>query len=721
MHHDLTLTPSSHAEIARIEFQIYFRNQTMLVSAVPLDRVKDFLRSLQRDEQHKDVFQDISIAQLKVYRLDPPKLDTEEGKFLEHLKPMEDTDVVELSFGESIVTRRHVCLALILEEDGPNCAIGALKREISACLNITVQRLLRWTMNDVEHNLGGGRYTEHGTPAIPEIVEIQKLLSARRIYERTMEGNPDFELAREYDQELFEKIFTAHSGDCDGGSMVRDTREFSTFYHILRCFSEDVCQMRHQRSSAIKAGHFATYFMQPVFLFTHSDFAKYETGMSWGCPILLGTDAAGDFHRYQAKSDVLFSSVDGAIPLFILEATSMKNESDRRRTLVQAIAAARVGAKVLKKTSEHRFFVVAVCLDKEMVASRYIVTQTGQNRDDPVAVYQKNAVCIHRDDFDLSDNTRAIEFVCEMYNLEQELNKLAGDLDCEKVQALKQVIDSAKNLPLLHSGNDPASGPADFNDEEDDIGVFGADDVQECLLEIDCTIDYCAFGHPNIAIITYNADDSTGYLKFVETSRQNEVEILQFLGGLQSPMNHTISGARFWSVRGGTLITMPVAGGRLTSLERPDEHLWSAASQLVEGVAFMHAHLVAHMDIKPSNIMIPTKGGRLSIIDFSTAIRVKSEKQRYRGVVGTPGYMAPELERGDACKPILADLWSCGRTLEDLCSICEPSADRDFILSVAAKLTSEDPADRPAMSTVQEWFSSRKVDPSAETHGHPSV
>ncbi|KIK19634.1 hypothetical protein PISMIDRAFT_78852, partial [Pisolithus microcarpus 441] len=84
---------------------------------------------------------------------------------------------------------------------------------------------------------------------------------------------------------------------------------------------------------------------------------------------------------------------------------------------------------------------------------------------------------------------------------------------------------------------------------------------------------------------------------------------------------------------------------------------------LVEGVAFMHSQLVAHMDIKPPNVIIPTKGGRLSIIDFSTAHRVKSEKQRYRGVVGTTGYMAPEVERGDACKPILADLWSCGRTL----------------------------------------------------------
>ncbi|KAI5982235.1 kinase-like domain-containing protein [Pisolithus albus] len=157
------------------------------------------------------------------------------------------------------------------------------------------------------------------------------------------------------------------------------------------------------------------------------------------------------------------------------------------------------------------------------------------------------------------------------------------------------------------------------------------------------------------------------------------------------------------------------------SLEWPDEHLWSVASQLIEGVAFMHAQLVAHMDIKPENIVIPRKGGRLSIIDFSVAIRLKSDKEKFRGVIGTPGYTAPEVERGDAYKPIQADLWSCGRTLEVLCSDCKPSFDRNFLLGVAAELMNEDPDQRPTMSRVQEWIASKKVTLSAETRGFRSA
>ncbi|KAI6013006.1 kinase domain-containing protein, partial [Pisolithus marmoratus] len=65
--------------------------------------------------------------------------------------------------------------------------------------------------------------------------------------------------------------------------------------------------------------------------------------------------------------------------------------------------------------------------------------------------------------------------------------------------------------------------------------------------------------------------------------------------------------------------------------------------QLVEGVAFMHAQLVVHMDLKPENIIIPLQGGHLSIIDFSSSILLKSEKQKFHGISGTTGYITPEV------------------------------------------------------------------------------
>ncbi|KAI6007500.1 hypothetical protein EDC04DRAFT_973417 [Pisolithus marmoratus] len=171
---------------ARTWFQIYFRNKTVLVSAVAHDTIDDFLPGLLRDGRYGDVFQDISPPILKVYRLNPPVVVTEEAKYLDNLEPMKGTDTVELSFGESTVTGRHVCLAFILAEDGPNMAIEALDRDhtrIFSSLKITVETALKWTMDDVQNNMAGGRYTEDGKANIAEIEKIQDLLSSVRIYD----------------------------------------------------------------------------------------------------------------------------------------------------------------------------------------------------------------------------------------------------------------------------------------------------------------------------------------------------------------------------------------------------------------------------------------------------------------------------------------------------------------------------------------------------------
>jgi serine/threonine protein kinase len=190
-----------------------------------------------------------------------------------------------------------------------------------------------------------------------------------------------------------------------------------------------------------------------------------------------------------------------------------------------------------------------------------------------------------------------------------------------------------------------------------------------------------------------------GYLKFVKEGRK-EIEILRYLTGINSPANHTISGIRIWPVHGGNVISMPVAGGWITGINDPDTHLWSVAIQLFEAVDFMHQHGVAHMDLKPQNILIPRAGGRLSIIDFNASLRVDGIGHKFRGIVGTTGYIAPEVAGDGLYSAIRADLWSCGKTVEDLCRRCRPSVDRDTLLEISRQLMNEDPEKRPTMSDV---------------------
>lgn len=133
----------------------------------------------------------------------------------------------------------------------------------------------------MRNNLRGGLQTAHDALAVPEIGKTQELLRSRWTYDNavlgTMQQIRDFETVRQIDEQLFEQIFQAFSGNHDGGLMVRNSREFSTLHHALSCYYEDASKIRDQKSSAVKAGNFAAFFIQPPFLSPGDPDIKYET------------------------------------------------------------------------------------------------------------------------------------------------------------------------------------------------------------------------------------------------------------------------------------------------------------------------------------------------------------------------------------------------------------------------------------------------------------
>jgi serine/threonine protein kinase len=67
--------------------------------------------------------------------------------------------------------------------------------------------------------------------------------------------------------------------------------------------------------------------------------------------------------------------------------------------------------------------------------------------------------------------------------------------------------------------------------------------------------------------------------------------------------------------------------------------------RICEAVAFAHAHGVIHRDLKPENVMVGPFGEVL-VMDWGVA-KVGEGQDAHGTILGTPGYMAPEQERGD--------------------------------------------------------------------------
>jgi len=139
--------------------------------------------------------------------------------------------------------------------------------------------------------------------------------------------------------------------------------------------------------------------------------------------------------------------------------------------------------------------------------------------------------------------------------------------------------------------------------------------------------------------------------------------------------------------------------------------------QFVEGVAYLHQHGVAHMDIKPDNILCDYDHRNIWIIDFDNALRCSDVNEQVTTARGTPRWAAPEVDLSDSesgmhsqntkqsrtFNPIRADLYSAGKVLKffatDKIGGAEGGIDQDMLL-LADLLMDEEPTRRPLLQSL---------------------
>ncbi|XP_017886177.1 probable serine/threonine-protein kinase MARK-A [Ceratina calcarata] len=108
---------------------------------------------------------------------------------------------------------------------------------------------------------------------------------------------------------------------------------------------------------------------------------------------------------------------------------------------------------------------------------------------------------------------------------------------------------------------------------------------------------------------------------------------------------------------GGDLQTL--IDGDLVPLEGDVVHF---VRQLVEGLAYLHERNIAHLDIKPQNLVMMGSFPQcdVKLCDFEIS-RVILEGTEVREILGTPDYVAPEILHYDPIT-LAADMWSLGVT-----------------------------------------------------------
>jgi hypothetical protein len=123
----------------------------------------------------------------------------------------------------------------------------------------------------------------------------------------------------------------------------------------------------------------------------------------------------------------------------------------------------------------------------------------------------------------------------------------------------------------------------------------------------------------------------------------------------------------------------------------PNPRLLRALLTACEAVGHAHRAGIVHRDLSPNNVVVDTDGA-ISVLDWGLAATLEDAALRPQRV-GTPGWMAPEVEAGGAASP-RSDVWTLGTLLQPVAAAKgrTPVA----LQAIVACATQTDPAARYA-------------------------
>ena len=133
-----------------------------------------------------------------------------------------------------------------------------------------------------------------------------------------------------------------------------------------------------------------------------------------------------------------------------------------------------------------------------------------------------------------------------------------------------------------------------------------------------------------------------------------ELEIFRLLDAIPLKSDHVISlidSFDGWAILPKMISVNPYV---LSAPDLSESEVSQLCSGLIDGLAYLHEHCIAHRDIKPGNLVVDKKPC-MKIIDFDTARQVKDEDEEIHGRCGTRNWMAPEVEKKLKHSPIRAD------------------------------------------------------------------
>lgn len=143
------------------------------------------------------------------------------------------------------------------------------------------------------------------------------------------------------------------------------------------------------------------------------------------------------------------------------------------------------------------------------------------------------------------------------------------------------------------------------------------------------------------------------------------------------------------------LITDPDAHQFAGSARSPREFHLGILQQVCNAVHFAHSRGIVHRDLKPSNVMIG-RFGEVYVLDWGVAVSIGESSDHIapppapKELVGTPGYMAPEMAVCDVGRiDVTTDVYMLGAVLHEIVTHRKRHDEGTVFANLAAAARSE--------------------------------
>ena len=117
--------------------------------------------------------------------------------------------------------------------------------------------------------------------------------------------------------------------------------------------------------------------------------------------------------------------------------------------------------------------------------------------------------------------------------------------------------------------------------------------------------------------------------------------------------------------------------------------------QMAEALAFAHEHGVIHRDVKPANVVVTGRNGRIKLTDFGIAHLTNSGHTLAGQMLGSPRYMSPEQAMGREVDG-RSDIFSLGAVLHEMLT-GEYAFNSDSLPSIVYRVINEAPIPASAL------------------------